>query len=68
MNVLQLKKKKTVFWLCPTFHSKISGSVKANYSQFRGHLENLLVKIQKKNRMVSNKSDICTLDIMAEVH
>ena len=36
-------------------------------SQFRGHFENRLQKIEK-NRIASNKCNICTLDIMIDFH
>ena len=47
-------------------YSKISESAKAN-CQFWGHFENRLEK-NEKNRIASNKCNICTLDITIDFH
>ena len=55
-----------MFWQYPTFIVKFQSRPR-QISQFRGHLEKRLVK-NEKNRIVPNKCDICTLDIMVDVH
>ena len=55
-----------VFWQCPTFTVKFQSRPR-QIRQFRGDLEKRLVK-NEKNRIVPNKSDICTLDIMVDFH
>ena len=42
-------------------------SLPRQISQFQGHFENRLEK-NEKNRIASNKCDICTLDIMIDFH
>ena len=55
-----------MFWQRPTFIAKFQ-SLPRQISQFRGHFENRLGK-NEKNRIASNKCDICTLDIMIDFH
>ena len=61
-----LLEQNSVFWQCPTFIAKFQ-SLRRQISQFRGHFENRLGK-NEKNRIASNKCDICTLDIMIDFH
>ena len=53
-----------MFWQRPRFIAKFQ-SLPRQISQFRGHFENRLEK-NEKNRIASNKCDICTLDIMID--
>ena len=53
-----------MFWLCPMF-IVISESVKANWPLSRSPWK---LSRKKKNQIVPNKCDICTLDILVEVH
>ena len=55
-----------LFWQRPAFITKFQ-SLPRQISQFRGHFENRLEK-NEKNRIDSNKCDICTLDIMVDFH
>ena len=55
-----------MFWQRPTFIAKFQ-SLPRQMSQFGGHFENRLEK-NEKNRIASNKCNICTLDIMIDFH
>ena len=55
-----------MFWQRPTFIAKFQ-SLPGKISQFRGHFENRLEK-NEKNRIASNKCDICTLHIVIDFH
>ena len=55
-----------MFWQRPTFIAKFQ-SLPRQISQFRGHCEDRREK-NEKNRIASNKCDICTLDIMIDFH
>ena len=55
-----------MFWQRLTFIAKFQ-SLPRQISQFRGHFENRLEE-NEKNRIASNKSDICTLDVMIDFH
>ena len=61
-----LEPENAVFWQRPTFIAKFQ-SLPRQISQFRGHFENRLGK-NEKNRIASNKGNVCTLDIMIDFH
>ena len=65
-KTFRLLEQNAVFWQRPTFIAKFQ-SLARQISQFRGHFENRLGK-NEKNRIASNKCDICTLDIMTDFH
>ena len=65
-KTFRLLEQNAVFWQRPTFNAKFQ-SLERQISQFRGHFENRLGK-NEKNRIRSNKCDICTLDIMTDFH
>ena len=55
-----------MIWQRPTFIAKFQNLAR-QIIQFRGHFENRLGK-NAKNRIASNKCDICTLDIITDFH
>ena len=61
-----LEPENAVFWQRPTFIAKFQ-RLPRQISQFRGHFENRLEE-NEKNRIASNKCDICTLDIVIDFH
>ena len=65
-KTFRLLEQNAVFWQRPTFNAKFQ-SLERQISQFQGHFENCLGK-NEKNRIASNKCDICTLDIMTDFH
>ena len=65
-KTFRLLKQNAVFSQRPTFIAKFQ-SLLRQISKCRGRFENLLEK-NEKYRIASNKCDICTLDIMIDVH
>ena len=65
-KTFRLLELNAVFWQRPTSIAKFQ-SLPRQISQFRGHFENRLEK-NLKNRIASNKCDICTLEIMIDFH
>ena len=60
MNLLHVKHSDCL--------SVVIQSLARQISKCRVHFENRLEKNEKKNRIASNKCDICTLDIMIDFH
>ena len=65
-KTFRLLEQNAVFWQRPTFIAKFQ-SLPRQISKCRGHFENLREK-KEKNRIASNKCDICTLDLMIDFH